>query len=122
VPILLGSFIVSSIVPACSNQMFVTVPERLARRVMRPRARPVRRVKGATSTPRIRGAGVNMGIGSLLGAQIPEQPGRYTNKTNDPPLFRQFCRNCSMSAQTHPEARQSVQIAAPLLYTAGRLA
>jgi len=44
-PVLLGSITVSRVVPACSRPMFVPVPERVARRVMRPRTRPVRRVK-----------------------------------------------------------------------------
>jgi hypothetical protein len=35
-PILLSSFTVSSVVPACSSQMFIPIPERVARRVMRP--------------------------------------------------------------------------------------
>jgi len=57
VPILLGSFISSSFVPACSSQMFVTVPERVAWRVMRPRTARYGESKAANSNPRTRGRG-----------------------------------------------------------------
>jgi hypothetical protein len=66
VPILLGSFTVSSAVPACGSQMFVPVPERIARRVSSPHS-PGTASRRRDFDPSNQRHGVIIGIRGLLG-------------------------------------------------------